>query len=214
MSKPIKWFFNFAAIAAILINGCAHLPAQSLSAAPVAGTVRICLVRGFQDWYSQGIDDLADELRRNGFVADVYAESQWKTVSNALQARQSDRQKLVLIGFSYGADDVIQIARQLSHQHQTIQLLILLDPVTPSSVPANVVSCVNFYESNPPFDALPFLRGVPIHREKNDPQPLQNIDIRARPDLLEPGTSHATIAGNKHVHQAIINLMKQMALGK
>jgi len=164
----------------------------------------VVLVRGFQDWYSTGIDELTHELTLAGIDAHAYPEDRWRDVAEMLAASSTD-QPLVLIGFSYGADDVVAIAREL---HRPVDLLMAIDPVTPDAVPANVVRCVNFYQSNGPMDMLPWLRGIPLAREGTSSQPLQNIDIRQRPDLLEPNTSHATIAANRKVHAAMIELVR------
>jgi len=40
------------------------------------------------------------------------------------------------------------------------------------------------------------LRGVPVRGG-------ENINVRTRPDLIEPNTSHGTIAGNEKIHAAI-----------
>jgi hypothetical protein len=70
---------------------------------------------------------------------------------------------------------------------------------------------VNFYQSNGPWDALPWLRGIPLQREPyGTTLPLENINIRNRADLYEPDTSHATIAANEKVHQAIIDLTLEL----
>ncbi len=165
------------------------------------------LIRGYLDWYSTGVDRLAVELGDAGTPAAAYREEQWGDLADALLARPVAG-RLVLIGFSYGADDVILIARRLSAHGRPVDLLVTIDPVTPAAVPPNVRRCVNFYQPNGIWDAFPFLRGVPLTA---DALPPQNVDVRARPDLVEPDTSHATIAANEKVHRAILALVRQPA---
>jgi pimeloyl-ACP methyl ester carboxylesterase len=191
-----------------LLSSCARLPPGRVDDLSQDAPVRICLIRGFQDWYSTGIDTLADQLRADGFDARAFGDSQWHDLAAALAASTDPQKPIILIGFSYGADDVISISRALAEKHIPIDLLITLDPVTPAAVPANVRRCVNFYESNGVWDLFPWLRGIPLHRENGDPAALENIDIRNRPDLVEPDTRHATIAANPKVHGAIIDLVK------
>jgi hypothetical protein len=191
-----------------------HLEPATNVAAPV-GQVNAYLIRGFQDWYSTGIEALTKELTDAGISSQDFAEAQWRDVGDTLCRTRSgnDAQPLVLIGFSYGADDVVAIARRLNEHHLAVDLLITIDPVTPDAVPANVRRCVNFFQSNGVWDALPWLRGIPLHREgaANDGRPpLENIDVRHRPDLLEANTNHATIAANEKVHRAIIVLVTQL----
>ena len=55
-------------------------------------------------------------------------------VANALVTHRGTaepRVPLVLIGFSYGADDAVQVAAKLSRAGIPIDLLLTIDPVTP-----------------------------------------------------------------------------------
>ena len=193
----------------LAILGCARLPAgrtDALPSAPRGGGVY--LVRGYLDWYSTGMDRLADQLRAAGLPAAAFREEQWGDLADGLLARPDRPGPLVLVGFSYGADDVILIARRLAEHGRPVDLLVTIDPVTPAAVPGNVRRCVDFYQPNGVWDAFPFLRGVPLQAEAGATEPA-NVNVRARPDLVEPDTSHATIAGNEKVHRAIIELVRQ-----
>jgi len=193
------------AISLLVVCGCASQVHHSPSATVVTHPGHVYLVRGFQDWYSSGIEALEQELQTRGFDAHAFAEKDWgEVVADA----KADDQPLVLIGFSYGADDVIAIARAFEKRHRRVDLLITIDPVTPGKVPGNVVRCVNFYQPNGVWDALPWLRGIPLERDGSaNKTVLENINVRERPDLIEPNTSHATIAANARIHAAIIELV-------
>jgi hypothetical protein len=191
-------------------TGCAHHADNVI--APQQSTAtrhgRVLLVRGFQDWYSTGVDSLASELRTAGVDAQAFPEDRWNDLADEFSKQpMNNHEPLVLIGFSYGADDVVAISRKLGAEGRPVDLLVTIDPVTPGAVPKNVVRCINFFQSNGPMDMLPWLRGIPLARESGSQQPLENIDIRSRPDLLEPNTSHATIAANRKVHAAIVDLV-------
>lgn len=152
------------------------------------------------------MDQLADELRHQGVAAEVFRDSQWPDLADALTrqyAINTEHDPLVLIGFSYGADDVLRVADVLQRRGLAVDLLITIDPVTPQGVPANVVTCFNFYETNGFWDAFPWLRGVPL--KAVGVGKLVNVDLRRkRPDLLEPGTAHSNIAANPRLHREII----------
>ena len=198
-------------LAAAVLAGCARLPAGPTNLVPPRPATRageVYLVRGFQDWYSTGIDALADDLTTAGVNNAVYREEQWGDLADALIARPPTVEPLVLIGFSYGADDVIAIARRLDGHGRRVDLLVTIDPVTPADVPANVGRCVSFYQPNGVWDLLPFLRGVPVHADRGAVDP-ENVDVRTRPDLAEADTSHATIAANPKVHRAIVELVRR-----
>jgi hypothetical protein len=190
----------------IFVTGCHPLPAGDLAAvnasqhAPRAG--KVFLLRGWRDLYSAGIDDLAAKLERTGVSAHVYRVAQWPQLAEAL-AQKPARHPLVLIGFSYGADDVIEIARKLEAVHEPVDLLITIDPVTPPSVPDNVKVCYNYFQTNGIWDVFPWLRGIPLPADGK--AKLINVDIRAqRPDLLEPNTAHSNIAANPKLHREIL----------
>jgi hypothetical protein len=189
----------------ILAAGCARLPAGDLALIRKTAPPRVCLVRGYLDWYSTGIDELAAELRSRGISAEAFREEQWSQVADAL--RMHPHSPLVLIGFSYGADDVILISRRLDQAHLPVDLLITIDPVTPSNIPPNVKRCINYYEPNGFWDLFPWLRGVPVACDPG--VTAENINIRARKDLNEPDTSHAKIAGNPKIHREIESLLME-----
>jgi pimeloyl-ACP methyl ester carboxylesterase len=140
----------------------------------------------------------------------VFQDDQWKRLAAAIRKRHGDnggtsREPLVLIGHSYGADDSIRIARELEKSGIDVDLLILMDPVTPPPVPLNVRACRNYYQSNGAADALPWLRGVAVKPAPEFVGRLDNIDLRRdRTDLLESKTNHFNIEKNEKLHAAII----------
>jgi hypothetical protein len=194
----------------LLLAGCHPLPPGPLDAVgrDPAGPRRgsVYLVRGWQDLWSEGIDRLGNELRAAGLQTQVYRESQWRELSDQLMARYRGRASddpLVLIGFSYGADDVLRISERMKDAGIRPDLVITIDPVTPPLVPGNVQACYNYFQTNGVWDVFPWLRGIPLRASV--PGQLVNVDIRRdRPDLIEPNMSHATIAGNEKLHREII----------
>jgi pimeloyl-ACP methyl ester carboxylesterase len=182
-------------------------PAVSTSNTTPAEPARpatVVLIRGWRDLWSDGIDRLAEKLRSQGLSATVFRQSQSADVGNALLSgvsTDSPRRRIVLIGFSYGADDAITISRRLKSAGVAVDALLLIDPVTPDRVPDNVARCVNFYQSNGAWDLFPWLRGVAVEGES---PAIRNVDLRVTPALLDPDTAHKTIAGSEKVHSAII----------
>jgi pimeloyl-ACP methyl ester carboxylesterase len=195
------WLSHGATTVLLLAAGCARLAPGTVDAP--ANPARVCLIRGYLDWYSTGIDQLAGELRSAGVPANAFREEQWGDLADAIIRHPPH--PTVLIGFSYGADDVILIARRMNDHHLPVDLLITIDPVTPATVPPNVKRCVSFYEPNGFWDIFPWLRGVPLTADPGGHA--ENINIRTHPDLDEPGTSHSTIAANEKVHQAIVRIV-------
>ena len=195
-SRPMTRVLIFLCL---LNQGCARLSPGTIP----PKNANIYLIRGYLDWYSNGIEQLTVDLQNKHLKAQAYREEQWGDLGDAIA--KTPPHPLILIGFSYGADDVILIARQLNDRHLPIDLLITIDPVTPAKIPANVKRCVNFYEPNGFWDIFPWLRGVSLTTEPG--ATVENINIRARPDLNEPGTSHSTIAGNEKIHRSIVTMI-------
>jgi pimeloyl-ACP methyl ester carboxylesterase len=198
-------------------SGCASLPAGAIdevrasSDSPRAG--QVYLIRGWNGLWSEGLDSLAAELRSHGLDARVYQQGQARELGDALLTRfrgAGGADPLVLVGFSFGADEAIRIARRLEGAGVPVALLVTLDPVTPPPVPANVLCGRNFYQSNGVWDALPWLRGAPVKPEKPVPDAdpgaarLANFNLRERADLSQGATGHHTIAGNRKVREAIV----------
>src|SRR4051794_11834407 len=188
-------------ICLILFTGCGGLKKGNLQAvAPVTTTTprvgNTYLLRGFVGIFSTGMDNLADKINQSGVQARVFQDEQWRSLADqiAQQYKGHEAEPLILIGHSYGADDVIRIARKLDEQNIPVDLLVPVDPVTPPEVPKNVKLCVDLYQSNGVWDNLPWLRGVPVKQEKGATGVLVNANIRTdRKDLLEPGTDHFNI---------------------
>lgn len=202
-----------------IVTGCAPLAPGNLDAIRAApepsSGAEIYLIRGWRDLYSTGVDRLGDELRQAGFKAEVFREEQWRNVASALADRyraSSAPRPLILIGFSYGADDAISICRQLASARVDVDLLITIDPVTPPAVPSNVRICYNFFQTNGIWDLFPWLRGVGLKAAAGEGPMLVNVDIRRdRPDLLESDTSHANIAANPKLHREIVERVIEAA---
>jgi hypothetical protein len=200
----------------VLVCGCHPLPPGDIAAATTRPSTQragqVFLLRGWRDLYSAGVDDLAAKLARAGVDAHVYRAAQRHELAEVL-ARRDSSGALILIGFSYGADDAVEISRKLEQAHRSVDLLITIDPVTPPAVPASVKLCYNYFQTNGIWDIFPWLRGIPLN--SNVAGNVVNVDLRAqRPDLLEPDTAHSNIAANPRLHQEIIARVLEACSGK
>jgi hypothetical protein len=180
---------------------------QTGSTAPRAGNAY--LLRGWIGIFSTGIDNLTEKINSAGVRAHVFQDDQYRRLAKEIRAKYRDvnnaHEPLVLIGHSYGADDVVRIARELRKDDIRVDLLITLDPVTPPKIPGNVVTAVNLYQSNGVFDTMPFLRGVAVTADDPGPARLTQWDIRKeRTELLEEGTDHFNIEKKGRIHDEVV----------
>jgi hypothetical protein len=169
----------------------------------------VYLLRGWIGIFSAGIDNLTDKINAKGVRAHQYQDDQWSSLAETIGQKYKgvkDPEPLILVGHSYGADDVVRIARDLKKDNIAVDLLITLDPVTPPAVPENVRVCWNLYQSNGAWDAMPWLRGVPLKlADDAKSTQLSNLNIRKEhTELLEPGTDHFNIEKKGRIHDAVI----------
>ncbi len=206
-------------IAMVFLTGCvapgrhfAAVNAATPARADTAGGGAVYLLRGLGG-FSRGLDRLGDALAAKGVRSEVYQHTQWSALAAALIATRSNNRDgkpvapppIVLIGHSYGADNVLRIARSLDRAGVGVRLLVTLDPVTPIRVPANVQQSKNFYLRNGVWDIFPCFRGVPLRAVGGQSQRVDNIDLRReRPDLLRTRTNHSNIDENPDIRIAIV----------
>jgi hypothetical protein len=177
----------------------AQTDTQPGSAAP---HVRVYLFRGLANVFSRGMDTLANRLNHQGYSARVHGTNGWRSVVTQIADRYSRGQRdiVVLIGHSLGANATLQAADELNRQSIPIALIVTFDPTRPSPAPKNVLSLVNFYQNNGFGRRLspgPGFQGE-----------LTNINLTADQNL-----SHTTIDEAPRLHGQIIrqitNIVKQ-----
>jgi pimeloyl-ACP methyl ester carboxylesterase len=171
------------------------------------------LLRGFIGVWSFGMDELAAKLKSEGYDADVYQHDQWPWIARQIErtyAGVARPEPLVIIGHSYGTDDSIRITRKLNEKNIKVNLLALIDPVTPQPIPGNVVRTVSYYQTRGWTDNLPWWRGVPVKLAPGAKGSLQNIDLNTdRQDLLEAHTVHSNIDENAKIHREILRMVAE-----
>jgi hypothetical protein len=173
----------------------------------VARAGNVYLVRGWLGVFSTGIDTLGDKLKAAGVQDAVYQEAQWRTLAATIIDKYKgvkDPEPLILVGHSYGADDIVSIARELEKASIPVDLLVTIDATTPPAVPANVRHCYNLYQTGV-LDALPIIRGIPLKADPDFKGKLENVNIRVdRTDLLDGDVNHFNIEKKDKIHQEAI----------
>lgn len=204
----------------MVLGGCAAVkPGHLTEVEPITTNERVgsvYLMRGFIGIFSQGIDRLGRRLNEAGIHAEVFQESQTAALADTIAERYRNvpqHEPIVLVGHSYGADSVVAVARRLNKHNIRVDLLVTLDPVTPGKVPGNVVLAYNLYQSNGTFDALPFLRGIPLKADDPGPKTLRNMNIRReRTELLEPGLDHFNIEKKEKIQKDVVRQIMEVCM--
>ena len=156
----------------------------------------VYLLRGFMNVFSLGIDDLAAKIEANGITAAVANHADAETLVAQIVSRYGagDRGPIMLIGHSFGADAVIEMAQALDRSNIPVALLILFDGTAPHQVPGNVATAINFTLR---YDLTP---GGGFHGT------ISNVDLRGT-----DGIDHFTIEKSPSLQAEALNYVLQAA---
>lgn len=121
-----------------------HQPVSS-----VRSLQRVYLLRGFLNVFSLGMDQLAAELRQRGVEAVVgnHSLSDAYASEAAADCKAGRINSIAIVGHSLGAGASVEMADELGQAGVRVGLVVTVDPVSRTSVPANVRTLENFYVS-------------------------------------------------------------------
>jgi hypothetical protein len=153
---------------------------------------QVYLLRGWFGVFSTGMDAMAEQLQGKGIQAEAIGHLAWRaTVTKIVADRAAGKTgPLVLVGHSQGANNVIEMARDLEQKKIPVDLLITLAPYLQDPVPGNVVRALNFYQAGG--------WGAPLSGDKGFRGKISNIDMVG--DLI---STHVNIDKNAKVQADI-----------
>jgi hypothetical protein len=154
---------------------------------------RVYLVRGWFGVFSLGMDSMAEQLRAKGLKAEAIGHLEWRsTVSKIIDERAAgETGRIVLVGHSQGANNVIDMARELQKRDISVDLLITLAPYLQDPVPSNVKRALNYYQS-PGW-------GSPLTADDDFKGELTNFNVES-----DSGVLHINIDKDPKVQAAVI----------
>jgi pimeloyl-ACP methyl ester carboxylesterase len=166
-----RWIILGAGYCCLAVAGCAVSRPGDLAAVSATSTMpragNVYFIRGFMGWVTAGLDDTAAAATEAGLCCHVYSGWQWSELGDriiaAYQAAPAP-EPIVLVGHSFGADEVLKIARRMQDAGLKVDLIVTLDPVVPIEVPDNVTLTLNYYQSNGFWDNFPWWRGIPLEK--------------------------------------------------
>lgn len=218
LTGPITW--AFVGLLSMVSSGCVDLtgrPADPVQSAVVTSDRadfqyegHAFGMRGFLGVFSLGIDGLANRLNHGHIIQAAaiadHSKGQFQRIILRDYRKHLMHGPLILYGHSWGADDQIRVARALGRHGIKVQLLLLIDPVTPPRVPANVERCIDIYKSHPDSDWLPIWRGVPAKAKDIYRTRLTDINLRyAAVDFPTKKLTHATIIDSPGVQKMMLH---------
>ena len=137
-----------AALAAIIDRAVAQ---TRRGAAVTVEQAQIYLIRGLFGVFSTGMDQMAAQLKAQGY-SNVSLWS-WTDVdaiaADIIGGHQSgENAHVVLIGHSLGSAAVVQVSDRLARQAIPVDLAVTFDITEGLQVPLNVERFINFYQNN------------------------------------------------------------------
>ncbi|MET0278054.1 MAG: hypothetical protein ABW198_06930 [Pseudorhodoplanes sp.] len=112
---------------------------------------QIYLIRGLFGVFSTGMDQMAAQLKAQGY-SNVSLWN-WPDVdqiaADIIQGhRAGDNAHVILIGHSLGSNSVVQVADRIGAQGVAVDLAVTFDITEGLRVPLNVERFINFYQNN------------------------------------------------------------------
>ena len=156
-------------------------------------------MRGIFNVFSLGMDQIAYKLQAVGVAATVANHTSWRGLADDMIAgyRSGNKEPIILMGHSAGADATISIARRLEQASVPVALIVNFDPVSPDPVPPNVKQVVNYY--------VPAGWGAAVAADKRFKGQLANVNENAT-------TNHFSIDKDDGLQrQAIARVMAAIA---
>lgn len=154
---------------------------------------QVYLLRGWFGVFSSGMDAMAEQLRGKGIKAEAIGHLAWRGIVDKVAAERAAGKPgpLILAGHSQGANNVIEMARELEKKKIPVDLLITLAPYLQDPVPTNVVRALNYYQAGG--------WGAPLSGDKGFRGKISNIDMQG--DLI---STHVNIDKNDRVQSDIV----------
>jgi hypothetical protein len=205
----------------VLPGSCAYGPTppfqpEVLPSKDSAACMKISLLRGLDNIYSLGFDELAAEMQALNLTPTMVAWPFWEDAAKQIvsqYAGPADGSKYILIGHSYGADDAIRIALSMKDHGIEVQLLFLLDATSPPPIPDNVIRCIHYYEPWLPGDLFPdFFSGNPVVADPGNSR-TQITNLLFTRKALGDGVGcadHFSVDTNQLMHNLIMTELFQL----
>lgn len=199
-----QWRHGLGAVAATMLL-LGFLTGGSAPAAPrahVRAHVRVIFLRGAANIFSLGMDQMADQLRRQGIYTTVDNHLAWASLADeaAAEYKSGRVHEIIVAGHSLGAMAVTDLVARLGEQGVPVRLAIGLDPIETEVASGRVGRYVNYYISTGVGKAVQ--RGPQFHGT------LINIDVK---DL--PGIDHINIEKNPIMQRRVIGAIHAAVYG-
>ena len=176
--RPLQSDRNFASTLWVGVVAVIAL----LYCSPARADARVILLRGWFGVFSTGLDEIAEALKAKGIRVEVVGHLYWRTAADDILRERAEGKAdaLVLVGHSQGANNVIDMARELEAKNVPVALLVTLAPYRQNPIPGNVMRAINYYQSTgwvAPITAGTGFRGKLSNIDVKDDTTVSHINI-------------------------------------
>lgn len=186
-----------ATMLAFLLLGFLVVGAAARSPSRVHSGDCVYLLRGGFNIFSGGMDEIAAKLRRQGVNATVANYLAWPQLAEkaAAEYKRGRVRTVILVGHSWGAIAVTEMAARLGQLGVPVKLAIGLDPTSRMTASGHVDRYINYYIANG--------LGSAVERGRRFSGALQNVDVEKNSTL-----SHFNIDKNQALQEKVLRQIR------
>ena len=132
----------------------------------------VFLIKGGFNVFSDGFDSIASKLAKKGIKANLSRHTKVKQIATQIikNRKKYGRKPVVLIGHSWGANAVMEIAEILKRNKIRVNYAVTFAATNPKPVPSNVQKLTNYYFEKDGW-------GKPVRAARGFRGRLKNIDM-------------------------------------
>lgn len=145
---------------------------QILAAKKARHRADVVFVRGGFNVFSNGLDEMAKKLVKQGVKVDVVSHNSEQAILQRIidNRKRFGAKPIVLVGHSWGANAVIRIAQGLRKKGIRVNYMATFAATNPGKIPSNVRKATNYYFAKDGW-------GKPVARGPGARGNIKNIDL-------------------------------------
>ena len=183
---------------AIVVSGAAATQWSAIAAEAAARSGfkgDVVFVRGGFNVFSGGLDALAQKLGKKGVTSRIYRHTQVNQIVRSIRRNQKlyGRRPIILIGHSWGANTILNVARILRDHKLNVRYMVTIAATNPNVAPGNIQKLTNYYFKQNGW-------GKPVQAVKDFRGVLKNVDMSK-----DAQVHHFNVDDHPEVHSHIIN---------
>lgn len=213
--KQTRYFILsiFSLFITLSLIGCVDLSASRFSNEQTSSSFvlqqrgEVHTMRGGLGVFSIGMNQLQVATAKRFKVPS--SSSMWYNAGNvsrsiiAYHYKHQSQRPVILVGHSLGANEQIKVARNLGKAGIPVALLVTIDAVSPTRVPANVKHVLNIYK--PGF--VPMFSGLKLTAVNPEATQIENLNVNA---LKGMQVNHFTIDKDSVLQAMILNRIEKV----